>query len=404
MFRKTLIRLTLLNAGIFIILISVLGAAVYLYTANVLYRSVDRVIHRAEDMTLRARVPGFQGPREIWVLYWDDQKRFIGPEGQFPISDEVIAKLKPGALDRMEERKVDGVHYRWLATRAFTPRGVVIVQFIANVNPEKALLNTLLIIILTSLGAGTVLAVAAGFFLARRALEPIQTAWEKQQQFVSDASHELRTPLSIIQTRIERLLQAPQATIRDSVQDISATLKETRRLSKLVSHLLTLARSDADRLEIKKEPVLLNDIVRQVFEHFAEIADFQGKNLSLNMGHQPMTILGDAEKIHQLLVILVDNAMKFTKSGGHILITCTLENHAVLMSVADDGIGIKKEHLPRIFDRFFQADPSRTDREGTGLGLSIAKWIVDQHKGKISVESEPGKGTRFQIAFPKYKA
>lgn len=398
MFRKTLIKLTLLNTVIVIILIGVLGTAIYLYTAKVLYRSVD---HSLKQTIMQVYQGGHGLGRDYLVgVYLWDNKHLIGPLYERSPYDDIIENIPPKKLNVFEDRKISGLYFRVYSSKVLSPQGWVTVEAIKLINPEKETLQRLLLIILIGCGIGLILALGAGFLLAKRALKPIQESWERQQEFVSDASHELRTPLTIIQSRIEMLLKAPQLQIKDKLSDISVTLQETRRLSKLVSNLLTLARSDANQIEIKKDPLILNEIIPEIAEPFIEMAEFQDKEITVEISPNPMTILGDKEKIHQLLVILLDNAMKFTGKNGRITVKGYTEaNHAVI-KVTDNGIGISKENLSRIFDRFFQADPSRSTTEGTGLGLSIAKWIVNKHNGKISVESEIYNGSTFTVMIP----
>lgn len=409
MFRRTLIKLTVLNTAIFFILLSLLSSTVYFYTKSVFYRSVDQSLQEASN---HFGVNGAQiHDPQIGVIIWDSNNKMIAAithsRDPFGIGDPLLSsekKLKHIVLNQFQDQKVGSFYFRTLSTKIITnDYGVVTVQFFELINAQKSVLQTLLIIIIVSLVVGILLAAGAGLFLAHRALKPIQKAWDRQQQFVSDASHEIRTPLTIIQSRIEMLLQSPRATIQDKINDISISLQETRRLSKLVSHLLTLARSDANQIEIQEEPILMNDLIRTVVEQFEELASYEDKKLVLNMTHQPVYILGDKQRLHQLLVIFLDNALKFTGENGEIKVLCHQEANTVFLEVKDNGIGIKPEHLGSIFDRFFQADTSRTDREGTGLGLSIAKWIVEKHRGKLTVKSELGKGTHFTMSFPAAK-
>ena len=148
------------------------------------------------------------------------------------------------------------------------------------------------------------------------------------------------------------------------------------------------------------EEFYLNTLLQEVVGNYFEIAEYQQKTIHLRAEEQ-LLMKGDAERIHQLVVILLDNALKFTPENGEIQVTGQKTNNGILLSVADTGIGIHKRDLPYIFDRFYQGEKSRTSSKGTGLGLSIAKWIVDQHHGKIKATSEEGKGTTFKITFPK---
>lgn len=411
MFRRTLIKLTLLNSAIFLILLALLGSSVYFYTKGVLYRSIDHSLMDAKNHFSRGGGGGPLHDPQLAILLWDTNDQLIVSTGAHSNAGDVFQnslvstwkKLKPNTLNKIVEKKVGSFYFRTLSIKVLTNNGVGTAEFCIIINPEKRVLHTLLVIILVSMVVGVVLALGAGFFLAQRALKPIKEAWDRQQEFVSDASHELRTPLTIIQSRIEMLLQSPRATVQDKVQDISTSLQETRRLSKLVTNLLTLARTDANQVELEMEPILLNELLRSVTEQFDELASFQEKQLLLEMDHQPMTILGDKGRLHQLLVIFLDNALKFTDPGGEIRVTCHQESHSVFLKIKDNGMGIKEEDIKKIFDRFFQGDKARTDREGTGLGLSIAKWIVEKHKGKLSVESQVGHGTTFTMMFPTYK-
>ena len=228
--------------------------------------------------------------------------------------------------------------------------------------------------------------------MAKRALIPIKEAWKNQQQFVSDASHELRTPLAVIQSKTDLLWRSPSSTIQDKAIDISVISKEARRLSKLVANLLTLARSDSNQLEIEKKEFLITNLLKELIEHYSEIALYQEKELIFD-APASVFLMGDKERIHQLIVILLDNAMKYTKDGGKILISCSQTSHTVLIKVQDNGIGIDDKNIPKIFDRFFQVDKSRTKEAGAGLGLAIAKWIIDKHHGKLIVQSKVGVGT-----------
>jgi len=401
MFRKTLFRLTILNTVIFIVCIGIFGASVYLYTRHVMYDSIDHVLKgEAQNVNDHSRIEPVRMPGMFVVLWNSDGTQMIGPMKEAHRLGLPLQKLPPHAINKIEQRHVGENVFRMISIRTDSNQGPVIVEFITLVTSQVKTLQTLLVIMLTGWGLAILLAVFVGYFLASRALKPIEQSWDKQRDFVSDASHELRTPLSVIQSRIERLLETPKAMIQDKVEDISVTLRETRRLARMVTNLLTLARSDSNQLEIKQERVLLNDLVKQVTDYFAEAADFQGKSIELEMGHSPVMIIGDQEKLHQLLVILLDNAMKFTTENGSIHVKCEAKNHSALLEIADNGIGIRQEDLPHIFDRFFQVDSARTDREGTGLGLSIASWISDKHKGKIEVKSEIGKGSRFIVSFP----
>ena len=296
----------------------------------------------------------------------------------------------------MQDIEVQGRYFR---TFAFQEDGKI-VQIVRDTTAEEEMLNTLFLILIIGCSIGSLCAIGIGFFLAGRALIPIQNSWEKQQQFVSDASHELRTPLAVIQSKTDVLFQSPSATIEEKAVDISTISKECRRLSKLVSNLLLLARSDSNQIEMDKKTFELDKLLEEIINPYKEIASYQEKAMILKV-ERDITFMGDRERIHQMMVILLDNAMKYTNEDGHIQIDCTQTSNSIRIRVKDNGIGVKEEDIPNLFDRFYQGDKARSMSEGAGLGLSIANWIVEKHYGKISVESKWGEGTCFEVIFPK---
>jgi signal transduction histidine kinase len=273
------------------------------------------------------------------------------------------------------------------------------IQIAYNLDPERKVLDNLLFFIGIGNIGGVIIAVLTGFLLASRALIPIQKAWEQQQQFVSDASHELRTPLSVLQINLERLFRHPERTVEQESGKISVMIDETKRMGKLVDDLLTLARTDSKQLQIWKARVDLRAILLKVVEEFQDIAQMKGIVLKSDC-RDHAEVLGDADRLHQLFVIVLDNALKYTKEG-EITVMLRMGAGMAHITVADTGIGISQEDLPRIFDRFYRADKVRSRAEGgTGLGLSIAKWIVEAHSGTIQVESIAERGTVVRIGLP----
>lgn len=415
MFRQTHIRLTLLNSLVFIVLISTLGSIIYFYTENRLYRNVNKSLlesaahFQEQPERIPGEVEGGPGPKfmrrdpRIMTLLWtsDDGNKLLveqGREAEFFQDNENL--IRPKNLNTLQDVDIEGFSYRYIAFRVDTEFGEMTVQFIRNVNSEQELLDRLLLIMLIGCGVGVLCAIGSGYFLAGRALVPIKNAWQKQQEFVSDASHELRTPLAVIQAKTDLLLRSPSATIQEKILDVSTISTESRRLSKLVTNLLTLARSDSDQIEVKKEAFQLDELLKEILQHYEEIALYQEKAIRLEAA-EPMTFIADKERIHQLIVILLDNAMKYTNEGGEILLSCRQSHSSIYFKVKDNGIGIHEQDIPKIFDRFYQSDKARMAAEGTGLGLSIAKWIIEKHHGKTKVKSTLGKGTTIEITFPK---
>ncbi|MGG0185907.1 sensor histidine kinase [Bacillus rhizoplanae] len=413
MFQKTRIQLTILNSLVFIIVIGMLGNVIYSYTHKRLYEGIDDSIDRfikkqeKEDKSIPGQF-GFSkdvhiGDSRIIVLKWDAKNQLVDMEPRFidpNFFERNQSNLFPKTFGERQDIEVEGVNFRMIAVQGDTDLGKVTFQVLRDINPEKEMLHTLLLILVIGCSIGSICAVGIGFFLAGRALVPIKNAWHKQQQFVSDASHELRTPLAVIQSKTDVLFQSPTATIEDKAMDISTISKECRRLSKLVANLLTLARSDSDQIEMDKKTFALDKLLSEIVNPYSEIALYEEKTITLDVVPS-ISFIGDKERIHQLIVILLDNAMKYTNAGGNIKVSCFETTNGIVIQVKDDGVGIAEEDIPKIFDRFYQGDKARAASNGAGLGLSIASWIVEKHYGRIKVHSKSGEGTCFEIVFPK---
>jgi signal transduction histidine kinase len=273
------------------------------------------------------------------------------------------------------------------------------IELVYNIDSEVGMLKNLLVIIWIGIGDGLILSYFVGIFLASKTLIPIQKSWEKQSQFAADASHELRTPLAVIRTHLELLFRHPSNTIEQESLAIYKSLSEVDRISKLVEDLLTLARTDSNDQLINPSMFLLDELLTFIVQQFQPIAETKDISLSGNIDSNLM-YYGDKERLHQLFVILLDNALKFTHSTGKVDIFCHKEGNSIKISIEDSGIGIPSEDLPRVFDRFYRSDKNRERKGGTGLGLSIAKWIVEVHDGTIKIDSKENEGTKVLIKLP----
>lgn len=246
---------------------------------------------------------------------------------------------------------------------------------------------------------GLGVAVVSGFWLAGRTLRPIRRALESQRQFVSDASHELRTPLTVAKANNSALLEDPEATIESRLEQAEAVALELDHLALLVGDLTTLARADEGRTNLLLEPLDFADLVSEVVRDMGALAEIQQVHLACEV--QPSTVRGDRARLRQLVVILVDNSLKYAGEGGNVDVRLVNEGSRVELTVSDDGAGISPEDQKRIFERFYRADAERTrSKGGTGLGLAIGKWITEAHGGRISVESQPGVRTTFRVRLP----
>ena len=223
----------------------------------------------------------------------------------------------------------------------------------------------------------------------------LEAALAAQHRFVADASHELRTPLTAIRGNAELLQRIPDMTAGDRSDSIAQIAAESQRMSRLVGDLLTLARADAGG-ELHRAPVAVGPLVASAV---AAARHLGHATLILRDPLPTATVSGDADRLKQLLLILMDNALKYTPPSGQVTVQVAQQGSGVAISVADTGVGIAAADLPHIFERFYRADPART-AGGTGLGLAIAGWIVQAHGGAIHVASTPGAGSVFTVLLP----
>ena len=192
----------------------------------------------------------------------------------------------------------------------------------------------------------------------------------------------------------------PEETVASQSKWLDYSLLETQRMSKLVDDLLFLARADSQQLTLEIKQFSLDSALRGVIESFGTLAETSGILLESSLDSE-ITYSGDAFRIKQLLVILLDNALKYTPSGGQVTLGLQNWDTFVEITVSDNGEGIEPEHLAKIFERFYRVDKARSQqKEGTGLGLAIADWIIQSHHGQVKVSSSPGEGTTFVISLP----
>jgi len=245
--------------------------------------------------------------------------------------------------------------------------------------------------------AALVLVAMGGFVLARQSTVPVERSIEQMRRFMADAAHELRTPVTLLRTRTELALAQPRDPAGDAAA-FQAIEREADRLGGIVGDLLLLARADAGERRVVRGSLYLDDIASQALAAVRALADHKGVALVVG-SFEEAQILGDAELVERLLLIVLDNAIKYTPQGGSVRLDVTGRDGKRSVIVTDSGVGIPAVELPRIFERFYRGDNARSRAEGSGLGLPIARWIADLHNARIAVSSDAA-GTRVQIDFP----
>ncbi len=312
--------------------------------------------------------------------------------------DHLIKDARKG--DEWQDISAEHSRYRVLTSRLDNRDGKTFYLFVArSLDPRDSQLRRLALVFGFGGLAAVVVSGAGGLWLAGRALVPIKQALETQRRFVSDASHELRTPIAVVQANNELVLRHPDSTVEANLDQLEAIAGETEHMTRLVEDLLTLARADEGRITIAKMKLDFAEVVEEVTRDMGALAEMRGVELAAKC--ERSEIHGDVQRLRQLVVILADNALKYTPAGGSVNVSCKRSGRKVELRVTDTGPGIAPEHQKRIFDRFYRVDEARKRAAGgSGLGLAIAKWIVEAHHGRISVESTAGKGAAFVVRLP----
>lgn len=421
MFNAIRWQLALLNALVLTVILAILEIGIYIILSSSLYRRVDNLLLSQANQLARlevyrnffrwGRFPSRPAPiamEGMFYLVLDEQGIIIVNPQAISLDNlpdkESITQAVAGEPVLRTVHLGDGQRVR-LYTVAMREGGRIIgvLQIGRSLTAEEHTLWMLQLLFLASGFMGIVLSTVGGLFLAERAMVPIRAAFKRQQDFVADASHELRTPLTLIRANAEIIARHPELPVSANADLLADILTEIDRLSRLVNDLLVLARADAGQEGLDIVDFAMDDLVRETARQFAPLAEKRGLALRV-FADQPVKVRGDVAKLRQLLMILLDNAVKYTPAGGEITVCCQRSTSGgrlpVTLTVSDTGPGIAPEHLPHIFERFYRADKARTHDGGAGLGLAIAHWIVTAHKGRIQATSAPGQGTTFAVQLP----
>ena len=247
-----------------------------------------------------------------------------------------------------------------------------------------------------------VLVAAGGFVVVRKSTAPVERSIEYMRRFMADAAHELRTPITILRTRAEIALQQSREA-DDYVSALRGVEAEARRLGGIVDSLLVLARADTGERQIERERIFLDDIAVDAASAASVVGKQKGVDVRVEE-FEETPVTGDPTLIRQMIMILLDNAVKFTDAGGEVMVGVAMHDSVPTLVVEDTGIGIRQEELSHVFQRFFRGENARSRTDGAGLGLSIASWIAREHGAEIALQSRPSKGTKVIVTFPKAPA
>lgn len=311
------------------------------------------------------------------------------------IFSTIIYRMVTAELERGFHQAVMRIQARRLGL--LVPPSDVNVFFLEDINEAKQrVLERLLITNGIILG----FAALASYVLAGKTLAPIKATLEEQKRFTADASHELHTPLTAMKTALEVALRDKKLTTKNARTVLRDNLTQVDELTDLTQGMLSLSRTDTNGNSFHVSRVDLANVISEVIHRFAPLA--QKKKITLTAHNSNCVIEADENSIGKLITILIDNALKYTPDGGKVTLTTEQTAKELELMVSDTGVGIAKNDLPHIFDRFYRADESRArdKTQGFGLGLAIAKRIAELHRGKISVASKLGQGTTVTVTLP----
>ena len=394
MFTRARIRLTAWYVAALALFLVALGTAVYQLEEHQLRSNIDHGLrvtadrvhqeYRKDPQTALAETYG----ASYTVSFSDGSKPL--QSGTFTNRISVLAAQAHGSDIRTVERnKVTTRIYSELVNR----KTGIVVQVARSMEPEEDALHGLLAFMLLGVAVSTAVAAVGGWFVAGKSLAPVAAAFERQQAFVADASHELRTPLAVIRANAEYLQQ-----VQPESEEAAEILAETDRLAALVDALLALARGQGGAPA--EGAVDLGELVSASAQSMQPLAIDRKVALDVEAA-AGLEVRGDPDQLRQLVLILLDNALRYTPEGGRVTVDAHRINGSAVVAVSDTGIGIDAKALEHVFERFYRADEARTRSDGgAGLGLSIAEQLVTGHGGRISAESEPGRGSTFRVSLP----
>src|SRR6266576_1744012 len=409
------LRLTAWNAAIFVSILALLGGGLFLAIRHRMSQHLDASLRAATTALVQAarireaertsaRGVVADAVDELHIL---DRMLYLFAAGGTPVKpaeapdwirDAAREAERAGAARRDFETPEDHI-VRLYAERFSGADGRVYVAVAVADRLELEHEYASLIRAFAAAALAALLLVAGGgYVLTRQSTTPIERSMEQMRRFMADAAHELRTPITVLRTRAEVAASQDREPTRDAAT-LQAIEREATRLGEITGNLLTLARADAGEWPVAREALYLDDAVAGAVEAARTLAE--RKRVVVEVGtFEEAKILADPALVRQLLLIVLDNAIKFTPSGGRVRLDVSAQDGRAAVVVSDTGIGIPPEQLPHVFERFYRGDPARREADGAGLGLAIARWIADVHGARIDVGSEPAVGTRVTLSFP----
>ncbi|KRE97711.1 histidine kinase [Paenibacillus sp. Soil766] len=421
MFNKLRNRFLIVNLVIISCIMLLSFATIYFITYQNVRADIEMELHRVAEFNLKPdgkkgmpklgpdgghRQQDPQGYNDslpersvTFMLQTDDQWNITSTNSRFNMDTafyETAIKEAASSKSEIGQFTLDGNQWAYIVQKNASGYNVVYL----DVTAQKTILTNL-VYTFTLVGLAMLIVIFfTSRYFANRSITPVREAFQKQKQFIADASHELKTPLAVINTNADVLLANSEDTIESQSKWLHRIKSETERMKTLTNDLLYLTEMDDSRVGILYSEFNVSESVESVLLTMEAVV-FE-KDITLDYDIQPdLTLHGNSEQIKQVVMILMDNAIKYTPPKGAISLTFKKHHSDTLLTVTNTGEGISPEHVERIFDRFYRADPSRSRKHGGyGLGLAIAKSIVEQHKGKIYAKSVQHEATSFYVQLP----
>lgn len=367
-------------------------------------KEYEEEINEREESSFSTIQSVYEGElSSIFILPLDDNGNLMFNPNPYklPMNPDQTAVLEATTrgFDLRNSLLIDGTPVRLLTYDVPDETGYGFLQIGKPIGDQMQVLNQLMSGLLM-VGVVSILILGAGsWWMAGRSLQATQNAWEMQQAFVANASHELRTPLTLMRASAEVAQRITQPNPQQAAL-MTNIVEEVDHMSTLVDDLLLLSRLDTKQVKLQKQAVNVPALISEIQRQFEPLT-IKHQLTFLNQA-KIGTVNADITRLRQVLLILLDNALRHTPTGGTILVETALEGRNLRISVSDNGEGIPAEHLPHVFERFYQVDSARgKEGKGNGLGLSIAKSLVEIQDGQIQIASQSGKGTIISIFFQK---
>lgn len=395
MFDKLKKKFILINMSLLTLVFIVIFGSIYIFTTISMDKELE---HELRGLIYNQKKPGLDMPMlSSSIIIELDSENNIAKVSTFMEVDEESIQNTIYEIIKSEDKygkvKLEGSSYGYFKDN--TQKGFKIA--IMSRQTQIDVLNNLLKVFITIGSVSLILLLLISIYLTNRTIKPIKEAFEKQKQFIANASHELKTPLAIIKTNNSLVLSNKSATVESQGKWLNYIDNQIERMSELLDEMLTLAKLDTNK-ELKEFAEFdFSKLVNSILLTFEAVIFENRIELEANI-LKDIKLKGDKESIKRVVIILLDNAIKYTNKNGKINVDLVQEKNKIKLKVNNTGEGINKEDLEKIFERFYRVDSSRArETGGYGLGLSIAKSIVDSHKGKIYAESNLGKDTTFII-------